>query len=394
MKKLLVILSILISLSSGLFAFDFFEDRIFEVQLGTDLGLSNNSTALDDWLKKDLVIDLRAIADNVPDSGLNFTTFLNPYFHTQLKISNFSIAVNGGVDLYASLTMGDDLFDLLGYGNALGVPVLVAIEADSDAFAFVEVDVGLKFKKFKLNIIPAVFVPLFSTSGLAGSVSLANDANGNIMMRYDVDFKLYSLFNFDNMNVDPQELIKAFGYDLTGEFLIPFENKITAGVRLRIPIIPGKISNLFNATSSFVFEGTLSDQSFTQSNTGMQFGNSKTTDYSVNRPLKLNLFMNYQPLSNFIDIDLGAGLGVKHPFSEYYRFYPEYYLGLSLSLIRVFTFTLSTEYTDQVFIHQFGASANIRFAKIDTGVSVQSADFMRSFTGSGFGAYVYMTMGF
>ena len=60
----------------------------------------------------------------------------------------------------------------------------------------------------------------------------------------------------------------------------------------------------------------------------------------------------------------------------------------------MFSFTLSTEYTNQVFIHQFGLDVNIRFVEIDTGISVQSADFARSFTGSGFGAYVYLTMGF
>ena len=394
MKKLILIFSVLISLSSGLFAFDFFEDRIVEVKFGSSFGLSNNASALGDWLKKDLVIDLREIANKVPDSGLNLTSILDPNFATKIQIGGFSIAAHSGLDLYMSLTMDDDLFDLLGYGNILGIPVVLGIYTDIEAFAFVDVDIGLKFKKFSLNIIPAVFVPVLATAGPAGSVQLLNDAEGNVMFRYDVNFDLYSVINFTDMNIVPEELIKAFGYDLTGELVIPFENKITAGSRFRIPVIPGRISNLFSASSSFVFEGTLSNQKFTQSDTGFQYGFGKTGDYVVHRPLKLNVFMNYQPLNHFIDIDLAAGFGIKHPFSQYFKFYPEYYLGLTLSLLRVFSFTLSTEYTNQVFIHQFGLDVNIRFVEIDTGISVQSADFARSFTGSGFGAYVYLTMGF
>ena len=48
MKKLILIFSVLISLSSGLFAFDFFEDRIVEVKFGSSFGLSNNASALGD----------------------------------------------------------------------------------------------------------------------------------------------------------------------------------------------------------------------------------------------------------------------------------------------------------------------------------------------------------
>ena len=55
---------------------------------------------------------------------------------------------------------------------------------------------------------------------------------------------------------------------------------------------------------------------------------------------------------------------------------------------------LSTEYTDRVFVHQAGLSLNIRLIEITTGLSAQSSDFVKSFTGAGFGAYVYVTVGF
>ena len=55
---------------------------------------------------------------------------------------------------------------------------------------------------------------------------------------------------------------------------------------------------------------------------------------------------------------------------------------------------LSTEYRDQLFIHQIGATLNVRVLQLDVGISSQSASFKKSFEVSGVGAYAYITMGF
>jgi len=394
MKKLILIFTVLFSLGSGLFAFDFFDDRFFEIKTGSALGLSNNATTLDEWLKKELVIDLRKIADSIPDSGFTITGILDPYFHTKLDIGFLTFAVQGGVETHTSLTIGKDIFKFLGYGNELGVPIVTSIGADVDAFAFVDVNLGLNFKHFSINVMPSMFLPLVATSGSAGSATVLNDANGRIVLQYDLNFNLYSIYDFMNGTVDFQKFLKNAGYDITGELTIPFEKKLLASAKVRVPVISGKLNNLFNVSSTFVFEGSLTTQEFTQNDTGMQFGSTETSDYTVNRPLKINLLLDYRPLGNFIDLQLGAGLGVYRPFSDCYKFYPEYYLAMSLNLIRVFTFTLSTEYTDQMFMHQFGFDVNVRFLEVSTGISVQSSDFLKSFIGSGFGGYVYMTFGF
>ena len=90
----------------------------------------------------------------------------------------------------------------------------------------------------------------------------------------------------------------------------------------------------------------------------------------------------------------GGGFGIRHPFSSDAQFYPEYYAGLTLSLIDLFKIGVSTQYKDQVFIHQLGTTLSIRFVQVDVGVSTQSANFKKSFEVAGVGAYAYVTVGF
>ncbi|MCR5189027.1 MAG: hypothetical protein K6C97_08825 [Treponema sp.] len=394
MKKLILILSVLLSFSSGLFAFDFFEDRFFEVQYGADVSISNNSILIGDVLKKDLVIDLRKLADNVPDSGFNLSANLLPFVHAKFGFGVFSLAFNGGVQAYTSLTIGDDIFDFLGYGNSVGQTISTDVAANVDVFAFLDVDVGIKFKKFHINVAPAMFVPVLSTSGSAGNVTVVNDSSGNITMRYDMNVNVYSPFNIQTRQIETQELLKSAGYDVAAELCIPFGNKLNVTANARIPILPGKAKYLTNATSSFLFQGNLSNQTFSNSNTEMQYSTSEVSAYTVHRPLKVGVYLDYLPLGRFLDLGLGGGMGISRPFSDSAKFYPEYFLGLTMNVIRVFTFKLTTEYTDQVFIHQFGMDINLRFIELDAGISAQSPDFLKSFTGAGFGGYVYVTLGF
>lgn len=394
MKKLLLILSVLFSFSSGLFAFDFFGDRFFEIQAGAKLGLSNNSMLLGDFLQEELVLDLNEIADQVPSSGFNISGNVLPSFHTKLNVAVVSLAVNLGVDASASAVIGKDIFDFLGKGYNINDTIEANIGANVDVFAFANVDVGIKLKKFRLTVTPAVFLPIISTSSSAGTVSVTNDSSGNVTMRYDMNVNVYSQIDIINRAYNIQEMIQNAGYDVSGALTIPFGDKLLATAKARIPMVPGKATYLTNVSSSFVFEGNIVSGNYTQSNTGFELTSGTTDGYSVHRPLKAGLYLDYLPLGNFLDLTFGGGIGIRHPFTDTYKIYPEYTFGLTMNVIKIIKLGLSTEYTDQVFIHQLGLALNLRFLEIDAGVSAQSANFFKSFTGSGFGAYAFATFGF
>ena len=90
----------------------------------------------------------------------------------------------------------------------------------------------------------------------------------------------------------------------------------------------------------------------------------------------------------------GLGIGVRRPFSDSASFYPEYFLGLNFNFIDIIKLGVSTEYTDQIFVHQIGTTFNVRVFQLDLGISTQSSSFVKSLSVAGMGAYAYITMGF
>jgi hypothetical protein len=99
-------------------------------------------------------------------------------------------------------------------------------------------------------------------------------------------------------------------------------------------------------------------------------------------------------LGTLFNARAGAGFGIRRPFSEAAVFYPEYYLGFTVNLIDILKVRVSTEYTDQIFIHQFGTTFNVRVFQLDFGISTQSSNFIKSLSVAGIGAYTYVTFGF
>ena len=66
MKKIIACLFAVSVLSTAAFSKNFFSQRFFEVKVGTKADFSNNLFGLNDFMQKDLVIDLRKIADECP----------------------------------------------------------------------------------------------------------------------------------------------------------------------------------------------------------------------------------------------------------------------------------------------------------------------------------------
>ena len=65
-----------------------------------------------------------------------------------------------------------------------------------------------------------------------------------------------------------------------------------------------------------------------------------------------------------------------------------------LSLWNILSFELSHSRMDEIFKNELAVALNIRLVEVDAGVSFQSADFAKSFTGAGVGAFVTVCVGF
>ena len=402
MKKILACIFAVSVISTAAFSKNFFSQRYFEIKAGTTFGVSNNLFAGNDIFQKDLVIDLRQLANDCPDNGFNIRAGVVPSVALNVNVRDVHVGVSGGLEVYESMAVGKDLFDFLGYGNSVGETMTFSIDNDADIFAFSQLDVGFRVGRLKVKVQPAVFLPILSMRGGGATATATNGLDGSLDILMNVDVDVYSIAeltkNGNSITFDPQKLEAAlktgYGFDLGGGLSWDFTKTLTAGATCRIPIVPGHLSYRSNIQRDFGYNVKLSDYKNATKTEGETKITNTVDSLAIHRPLKVNVYVDKTLLGSLFNARAGAGLGIRRPFSSDAVFYPEYYLGFGLNLIDVFKVGVSTEYTDQVFIHQLGTTLNVRLLQIDVGVSAQSSNFMKSMQVSGVGGYVYVSLGF
>lgn len=398
MKKiysLFLVLSVILSMG---YSKNFLSERFFEIQIGVPADFSNNAISLDDIFKKELTLDLAKIANEMPSEGLNLIVDAKPYVAINLNIAFIHIGMSAGVDVYEKMGISKDFFDFLGKGNEVGETLTFDFNNYTDLFAFCEADVGIDFSNFSIHVTPSLFVPIFSSSGSVAKVTFLNDEEGNINLNMNTNFGVYSNFDMYDENILSDLFSNGNGFDVGVSASLPFGRKLVFSGKARIPIVPGsyqyKYSSYYEATTTM----NLLDSSLNSSETN---GNIK--DFSkevleekiyINRPMKFNLYADYLLVGNVLKLRAGGGMGVFRPFLTDSFTYPEYYFSAGINLFDFIKASISTEYTSQIFKHQIALGINVRLIELDCGVSLQSTDFMKSFSNNGFGAYAIVSIGF
>lgn len=395
-------------ISGAVFADNFFTSRFFEIKTNIQLGMSNNVFAFSDVFQKEIVIDLRQIADNMPANGLNTKFHANPTSGFKLNIPRiFSLEVMSGVDVYGNMDIGKSLFDFLGYGNELGEAVSADVNFYADGF-FVEslgVTVG---NKIKIAVTPSVFAPLFHVESDNANVTVKNSEDGKIDMNMNAGLSLYSPlgfvggeFNKDSLNVS--EFCNGMGFDLGAALTYPVLRNLMITGSVRIPVVPGSIS--YRTSMSYSMEmhtsvdeianGTEPDF-ITKSSADDTVKLSGDDIYKINRPLKAFVSADFRPFGDFFQIFGGIGFGWRNPFLKNGNTdrYMDYLAGVKISLLDILCASVSTECTDQIFIHRVGATVNVRLVQVDFGISSESSDLGKSLKGTGLGGYVTFYVGF
>ena len=402
MKKLLACIFAVSVITTAAFSKNFFSQRFFEVKVGAEADFSNNLFGLNDFLKKDLVVDLRKIANECPDSGFNIRADAQPSLAFNINIRDIHVGFSTGSEIYSSMTVGDDLFDFLGYGNTIGEPMDFSFKTDADIFAFSKVDVGFRLGKFKINVQPAVFLPLLSIRDSGGTINVVNDSDGNLFVNMNTNMTVYSISDLESrdgeISLDSTQLSTAlargYGFDIGGGVSYQLTGTLALEATCRIPLIPGHLYHRADIQQGSGYAMKFTDFGSSESNKSDTVVTNEESDLAVTRPLKLNIYADKNLLGSLFTARAGAGFGVRRPFSDSAAFYPEYYLGINLNLINILKVGVSTEYTDQIFIHQFGTTFNVRVFQLDFGISTQSSNFIKSLSVAGISAYTYVTFGF
>ena len=403
MKKIIACFTAVLVISTAAFSKNFFTQRFFEIKTGVDFDVSNNLFAANEFMKKDLVIDLRKIADECPENGLNLRADAAPRVEMNINVSDFHLGFASGLELYESLNVGKDLFDFLGYGNSIGQTMDFTFTDDTDLFAFSQLTVGFKLGRLQITAQPALFMPIVSVRGGGGSITALNDAEGNFNVGMNLNLDVYSAVelkkneegsvSFDTSKIE-SILKSGYGFDLGGGVALNLTKSLKLDTTCRIPIIPGHLNYKSNVQGGFDYKMKLTDFENAEKTERETTVTNMEDSLAVHRPLKLDVYLNKNFLGSLFNARAGAGFGIRRPFSDYAVFYPEYYLGFGINLIDIIKVGVSTQYKDQLFIHQLGTTFNIRLIQLDLGISSQSSSFKKSLSVGGVGAYAYVTVGF
>lgn len=412
MRKIILV-CLMFFTTSFAFSKSFFDSRIFEVKVNAPVNISNNTFNIFEFLKKEVVIDLRKIADEMPQNGFNLSLLATPNAAVTLNFGeHVKVGPRMGVEASGAVNVSKSFFDFLGYGNKPNEDIKVDADMSFDVFAYTGFLIGIKFKKLKIGLEPQLFFPI--VSGSANDLSLAvMNQNGKFHIKGSGGGVLYeNLPLFDNdEDVDTDEILNSFtngrGIDLGGYVGYDISKALSFTVNYKIPIMPGKYfakrnANLnidaeISAEKNETEEGSESEgveDSALDFSDAFTFGERTSVVKEIHRPLKLNLGIDYALVNNFIYVNGLIGIGVRHPFMDDAQVYPEYAAGIKLTLAGFVSLQVSTDYFDQVFSHTLAASMSLRFVQVDAGVKFSSTDFIKSFSGSGIGAFATVYVGF
>lgn len=404
MKKILTFFFLISIISVSAFAKNFFDHRYFEIKTGTNFDISNNLFAANDFMKQNLVIDLRKIADECPENGFNIRTDVSPSVEMNLNIKDFHLGIASGVEVYEDMDLGKGLFDLLGYGNTIGETLEFSFKNDADVFAYSQIGVGFAVGKLKLRFTPAVFIPIISVHGGGGELTVLNDSDGNLKVAMDINMDVYSVAEMKsegdgvNFDYDSDKILNSalhgYGFDLAAGFSYPLGTTINVDLDFRVPVLPGYLNYKSTINGGFEYNMKLTDFQSSEKTSKDTTVTNVEERIAINRPLKTNVYFSQNLLGNIFNTKAGLGFGIRRPFSDYSEFYPEYYFGMTLNLVEVFKIGFSTQYTNQLFIHQLGTTLNLRLIQFDLGISTQSSSFKKSVSVGGVGVYTYITIGF
>ena len=419
MKKSIAVFITFITMASSVFAFDIGK-RFFEIHLNDSFKFTNNVFALDDVLKETFVIDLNKINSNLSSGGMDVTTTFTPVYGFNVDFRKGSAGLDYLMDVRGNLNFAKRIFEFLANGNTLNETFQASVGATFDSFAVVKSSAGFKIKDAEILFSPSVFIPLLhvEVSKCVGKVE--NNPDGTFKVSADVVADLYSCVDlsiidnlYSNALLSSDSVMDSFnglGFDFGLQVKYPLFKGLKLIGDLQCPVIPGKLVSKkeFDVSANYSFNAgdLLNKQTPSASGNQNPEGgtssepfkvdqkNAVAVDKIINRPLVFMAGAEYTPFGNWLVLEGALGCGFRYPFTETCKFYMQYNLAASVNAWHMFACKVKTSYESEIFSNELGIVINLRVLEIDEGVSVSGTEFLGSFNGSGFGAYLNVCMGF
>lgn len=374
--------------------------RGFEVGVDGDFGISNSYLRVEDFLTKNIVVDLEKMADEIGPGGLSMDFVSN--FSAYINFQGTNNRLHFFVDTEASgyMNLPKNLFTVLGKGVKVGDDMTMDFHAWSDIF------VTGGFSYFHMNdaedtaftIMPSYVIPILYVPDIKGRLKYSLSSTGKMEAEFRAPVNVYSALNLepfmnhdysmDGLKENLAEVLCNGGFDLS----LSYEKKIVRSfdgtVYTRIPVVPGKLKNMASSEYwAYAYElnamGLLSDSEVHDFDSGKEDFTYSRTNKKVHRPFRLGVEGMWRPFGGWQYFKPMIGFAVRNPYSSDAITYLEAGLISDFSIFGILSFNFATLYLNRVFTQQIGFSINTHLTEFNVYAGLRSGDFSRSFDLSG-----------
>lgn len=396
--------------------------RTFEIGfLNFGLGFSNDFMTVSQFFKKKIVINLDKFSE-----GFNITgnLALNPVFFNFNRNNIWGFGVSTGLYIVGAVDLNGSMLTFHEAGSA---------ESDIGAAVFSEVNVHgfFTYEKFKIKIKPAVYYPFLYASPDDFFYTFKNRKKDGVDKTYfniGLDMRIYTAFpledDFDILGI-PGSLSAKPGVDISIGAEYPLSEVLgltdkfdflffDVGVEfVNIPLRPAAmedytrmIVNIGSDEPIDFFNGMFeeNDAENSEEDDMSNFYNYKYEEHGkgrrdIFRPFKMIISANWYPFEKHSLADSDLSPKEKRDWLTFtptlgFAINPLYFQPFSVecgmkarySFINFFIVSLDTGYHDRLFKNSLDFQLNFKVFEVDFGVNMQSAGFLKSWSGGGFGA--------
>jgi hypothetical protein len=375
--------------------------------LHLNVGVSNDFITSFEILQDKMRVDLDKLANGLK---LNFNAAISPVFF-DFNIKNiWGIGLTTGLDVTGSLALSGEM---LSFGEI--------IDSKSDLYGAAFLDAGIPFffsiKKFKIKAKPSVYYPLAVVIPDISYTYINQEAAGGgreTIIKIDYTLDVFTPFP---LNFDQGFMLTALpGADiyLGTEFplsdmlnlqSIHFALDFDLGLDLfGIPIMASTLNDYtryegrigsddpIDLMGTFMGGGSMDDllENFTPTFDATSGIKRKT----VFRPFKMLLWANWRPFEDKkVSFIPAFGFSINTLYDKTNQFSLEGGLKARLDLANLFIVTLNVGYYDRFWKNNLELTLNFKAFQFDLILGMQSADFVKSWSGAGFGVGLGFTFG-
>ena len=375
------------------------KNRTVEFGVIIDVGAANNFFTARDFFKETAVVNLNRIGDALMlDVGANITPF---FFNFNWKDRwGFGLFVNLDVTGHISLS-----------GNLLRFQHAIKDHFGVGSAVFAEGGVWASFpvKNFKVRLRPAYFMPVIYLEPNI-SYTYITRSGGYIQAQVIYDLQVYAalpleaLLGADGSSLDMAafslgSISGAGGVDLGLGFDYILSPALTLGADFtHVPLVPARLKDYMRLqgeaginTDDLLggMDGGGIDSLITLPEMNPVYG---TGDKDVLRPFKTNFFLEYRPEgSRTIALIPSLGFAISPLFVG--PFSLEGGVRVRGSLANILNTAIGIHYTDRLWKNSLDLALNLRVFELDIGLSLQSQDFIKSWSGAGLGVTLGLKFG-